>query len=363
MSKESRARRRAVAAKPSWLKRNWPWVCVAAVFLIMCGVGVYGWLNRPEALTAKATVIAKQSIGDTATELRDVDSAEVSKLVMVWRVFHAGPQLAPKFAQNKEALIKYLKHQDEMLKVQVELFERFGPERYRCVLESFVGEDGIRDVRRMLSELEPVEKLAAAASSEGARAEEAQQQIAMILQQNPGALSKFTVQGRLALYLAKSKKPNVEQVCFGADLRESKQLGNLTRERLINLVMLENSPTDQDLQGFIDAMRKDLRDDGMKRHRHIAETISRFPPGAVVSVLLGGSHSKYGKRIEKELPDPSVEDEILRIAGIAPHVWEQRDYNWLLDYMQTSSAFVLSPDSSLKEVREIVQKLRDSTKK
>ena len=98
------------------------------------------------------------------------------------------------------------------------------------------------------------------------------------------------------------------------------------------------------------------------RHEHLAEKIAKLPPGSIVSIVMGGSHSRYGERMEKSLPVLPLEDAILARRDVHLTVYEEENYGRLIRF-GLSGKFILAADTPPDEVKLAVKAMREDNKK
>ena len=280
-----------------------------------------------------------------------------TKYAVYWRVFHGGNSSVKRLTSRPEALSAYLRHHDLLYHVNVELFEKWKPERFRVFMEGYDGRGNVlSEIRELEPELATMESLLQR-TLHGPNSEEVLEAVRHTLELGgEGALRIFGVQGRFTRYLARSKHPEAEKVLQGADIPGYKPLVASLYERIAVLATAKDDPSDEEIVGLLQWMQEAEAKDAHKRHDYLAERLEELPEGMVCSIILGSSHSEFGKRMEKSRPEFSLEDAAGQVPGLMFETWGDTYFDQLLS--QFAVGLTISADSTPKELRQAIEQLR-----
>ena len=374
-SNESRKQRRdriraqhAAAAQPkpaakdggqARSKHTWRIPIVVAALLLLAGLGGLGYFllqDSPEEVAAKAT-------NGEAKLLHHVKGTD-SRHVFVLKLFHGGDTSFGGIVQDEAKLQAFLEHHNTLTRVPMELFKRFGPSRVRVIIEGYSEGDEmfavVRDSKATLNAMENhlVLGLSRPANTVGRFRELDRYFVAG----GPASIRLFSAQGRLPLQLLNSKTDGFEKVVLGADIKGHPPLTVRFMTKFNDLVKQEAEPTKAEIEAFSAWSKVASDEDNRLRHEYLAELVAKQPPGSVICILLGGSHSEYGARMELSAPQPSLEAAILARTPVHLSTYEERNYETLIGKGATGK-LVIASDTSVEDLTFAIQGLRNQRRK
>lgn len=363
-----RAQHAAAAAQPKTAsktghqarsKRTWLMPTVVAALVLLVGLGVLGYLvlqDTPETVVAKAT--------NGEAKLLHYTQGTDSRHVFVFKLFHGGDTSFAGIVQDEAKLQAFLEHHNTLTRVPMELFKRFGASRFRLIIEGYSeGDDMFAVVRDSKPTLDAVESnlvrgLSRPANAVGRFRELDQYFVAG----GPASIRLFSAQGRVPLQLLNSKADNIKSVMLGADIKGHPPLTVRFMTKFGDLVNQDSEPTKSEIEAFSAWAKVASDEDNKLRHEYLAELVAKQPPGSVICILLGGSHSEYGARMERSFPQPSLEAAILAKTPVHLSVYEERNYETLIGKGATGK-LVIEADTSVEDLMFAIQGLRKQRRK